>query len=57
MTLSVASISYITPNSKLMYITLENDMADIGHGLVSSVILTNAKRHKENKTPAELETL
>jgi methanogenic corrinoid protein MtbC1 len=42
MTLSVAYINYIASNSKLMNIMLEKDMADIGHGLVKSVILTCA---------------
>jgi len=40
-----------------MNITLEKVVADNGHRLVSSVILTYAWRHKENKMPAELETL
>jgi hypothetical protein len=42
MNLSVAYINYIAPNGKLTNITLEKDMADIGHGLVSSFILTYA---------------
>ena len=54
--LSVAFINYIVSNRKLMNIMLEKDMADIGHGLVSSVILHmpgDTKKHP----PAELETL
>jgi len=51
MTLFIAYINYTASNSKLMNITLENDMTDIGHGLVSSVILTYAwaERERENK--------
>jgi len=52
MTLSIPFINYTTSNSKLMNITPEKDMADIGHGLVSSVILTYAwrERDREQKT-------